>query len=69
MDWMEIHAHRRSHPKHLWPDVRSIIMLGMNYGPDCDPLAAHQCKDQAAVSIYALGKDYHDLIKKRLKRV
>lgn len=69
MDWMEIHKHRRSHPKHLWAEVQSIIMLGMNYGPDSDPLAVHQYKDQAAISVYALGKDYHDLIKKRLKRV
>jgi epoxyqueuosine reductase len=51
----------------MWPDVRSIIMLGMNYGPDDDPLAALQARDRATISVYARGDDYHELIKTRLK--
>jgi len=60
---------RRGAPRALWPDVRSIIMLGMNYGPDRDPLAVLTTKDRAAISVYAQGDDYHDLIKKRLKEL
>jgi len=69
MDWMQTTAERRSAPRALWPDVRSIAMLGMNYGPDHDPLAVLARKDRAAISIYAQGDDYHDLIKKRLKEL
>lgn len=69
MDWMVEKAHWRRDPKALWPDVRSIIMLGMNYGPDVDPLAILDAKDRAAISVYAQGKDYHDIVKKRLKRL
>lgn len=67
MDWMKTTAARRGAPQALWPDVRSVIMLGMNYGPDRDPLAILAQKDRAAISVYAQGDDYHDLIKKRLK--
>ena len=51
----------------LWPGVRSIIMLGVNYGPDEDPLAILEQRTRGAISVYAQGDDYHDLIKKRLK--
>jgi epoxyqueuosine reductase len=67
MAWMEETAERRSHPRILWPDARSAIVLGVNYGPDADPLEALAHKDRAAISVYAQGDDYHDLIKKRLK--
>jgi epoxyqueuosine reductase len=69
MDWMETTADRRGDPRSLWPEVRSVIMLGMNYGPDHDPLAVLAQKDRAAISVYAQGDDYHDLVKKRLKEL
>jgi epoxyqueuosine reductase len=67
MDWIERTAERRSHPKAMWPDARSAIVLGINYGPDRDPLTALEHPDRAAISVYAQGDDYHELIKKRLK--
>jgi epoxyqueuosine reductase len=67
MDWMETTAARRGDPRALWPDVRSIIMLGFNYGPADDPLAVLRQKDSGAVSVYARGDDYHEIIKPRLK--
>ncbi len=69
MDWMETTAARRGAPTALWPDVRSVIMLGMNYGPDANPLAVLAQKDRAAISVYAQGEDYHELIKARLKQL
>jgi epoxyqueuosine reductase len=69
MDWMETSAARRGDPRALWPDVRSVIMLGFNYGPDSDPLAILQQKRRGAVSVYARGDDYHEIIKSRLKSV
>jgi epoxyqueuosine reductase len=67
MAWLAATAERRASPSALWPDVRSIIMLGMNYGPDTDPLAILKARDRAAISVYAKGDDYHELIKSRLK--
>jgi epoxyqueuosine reductase len=67
MDWMATTAQRREHPRGMWPDARSAIVLGLNYGPDADPLAVLARKDRAAISVYAQGDDYHELIKKRLK--
>jgi epoxyqueuosine reductase len=67
MDWLATTAERRASPSVLWPDVRSIIMLGLNYGPDTDPLAILKARDRAAISVYAKGDDYHELIKSRLK--
>jgi len=69
MIWMASTAARRASPSALWSDVRSVIMLGMNYGPDEDPLAILQRGDRAAISVYAKGDDYHELIKARLKQV
>jgi epoxyqueuosine reductase len=69
MLWLETTAERRGSPLTLWPDVRSVIMLGMNYGPDENPLEVLQKRDRAAISVYAKGDDYHDLIKARLKDV
>ena len=69
MTWMAETAERRGSPRALWPDVRSVIMLGLNYGPDEDPLAILARRDRAAISVYAKGDDYHDLIKKRLKEI
>jgi epoxyqueuosine reductase len=67
MDWLASQPERRVDPRGLWADVRSVIMLGVNYGPDSDPLAILQQRTRAAISVYAQGDDYHDLIKKRLK--
>ncbi|WP_269714925.1 tRNA epoxyqueuosine(34) reductase QueG [Caulobacter sp. NIBR2454] len=67
MGWMEETLERRSHPTAMWTDARSAVVLGMNYGPDVDPLAALADRDRAAISVYAQGDDYHDVIKKRLK--
>ncbi len=67
MDWLAASPERRVDPRGLWPDVRSVIMLGVNYGPDSDPLAILEQPTRAAISVYAQGDDYHDLIKKRLK--
>jgi epoxyqueuosine reductase len=67
MDWLAAHGDRRRDPRALWPDVRSIIMLGMNYGPEHDPLAILGERSRGAISVYARGKDYHDVIKGKLK--
>ena len=67
MDWLAAHPERRADPRVLWADVRSIIMLGVNYGPDENPLAILEQRTRGAISVYARGDDYHDLIKKRLK--
>jgi epoxyqueuosine reductase len=69
MDWLAAQPERRVDPRGLWQDVRSVIMLGVNYGPDQDPLAILQQRTRAAISVYAQGDDYHDLIKKRLKEL
>jgi epoxyqueuosine reductase len=67
MEWLAANPERRIDPKVLWPGVRSVIMLGVNYGPDEDPLAVLQERTRGAISVYARGDDYHDVIKKRLK--
>jgi len=67
MDWLAQNPQRRTDPRELWAEVRSVIMLGVNYGPEHDPLAILQAQSQGAISVYAQGDDYHDLIKKHLK--
>jgi epoxyqueuosine reductase len=67
MTWMETTAERRADPRALWPDVRSIVMLGLNYGPGEDPLAVLKRHDRGAISVYARAADYHNVIKPRLK--
>lgn len=67
MDWLAANPERRMDPRGLWPGVRSIIMLGVNYGPDENPLAMLEKRSHGAISVYAQGDDYHDVIKKRLK--
>jgi epoxyqueuosine reductase len=69
MDWLAGTSERRTDPRVLWPDARSVIMLGMNYGPDDDPLRILQHKERGAISVYAQGDDYHDVIKSRLKAI
>src|SRR5262249_24234237 len=67
MGWLPANPERRSDPRILWSEVRSIVMLGLNYGPSHDPLAILQQRDVGAISVYARGDDYHELIKKALK--
>jgi epoxyqueuosine reductase len=67
MQWLAADPERRADPRMLWPDVRSVIMLGVNYGPDHDPLALLKQRSRGAISVYAKGDDYHDVIKKNLK--
>ncbi len=69
MDWLAAKADRRADPSVLWPEVRSVIMLGMNYGPDQNPMDKLRLRSNANISCYAHGRDYHDLIKRRLKQV
>lgn len=69
MDWMSETLDRRSAPQTLWPEVGSVIMLAMNYGPDIDPRVTLDQHDRATVSVYARNRDYHDVIKGRLKQL
>jgi epoxyqueuosine reductase len=69
MTWMAANAERRADPRALWPEVRSVIMLGINYGPDDDPLAVLRERTRGGISVYARGDDYHELIKPRLKQI
>jgi epoxyqueuosine reductase len=67
MGWLADKAAWRGAPAAMWPDVRSVIMFGVNYGPDEDPLAVLQQRSRGGISVYARGDDYHDIIKPRLK--
>jgi epoxyqueuosine reductase len=67
MGWMALRADERGSPSALWSETRSVVMLGMNYGPGVDPLAATTQRDRGAISVYAQGRDYHDVLKGRLK--
>ena len=69
MEWMATTAERRQHPLSMWPQTRSIVMLGMNYAPSTDPLAVLSQPDRGAISCYAQCKDYHDVVRSGLKRV
>src|SRR5690606_32596036 len=69
MDWMETTRERRRSVQGLWPEARSVIMLGMNYGPAHEPLAVLAEPRRAAISVYAQNRDYHDIIKGRLKGI
>ena len=66
MDWMERNAERRGDPRALWSDARSVIVLGLNYGPACDPLAVLDARDAGAISVYAQNEDNHDDSKAKL---
>jgi len=67
MGWLAAKADRRADPKALWPEARSVVVLGLNYGPAEDPFALKDAADKGDVSVYARNRDYHDAIKKRLK--
>ena len=67
MSWLKERNEWRGDPSRLWPDAKSVIMLAQNYGPNHDPLQNLKRKEKASISVYAQNKDYHDIIKKRLK--
>ncbi|TXN63618.1 tRNA epoxyqueuosine(34) reductase QueG, partial [Methylobacterium sp. WL6] len=69
MGWMEDRADQRASPKTLWPGVRSIIVLATNYGPETDPLDLLAKKDRGAIAAYAQRRDYHEVVKGRLKEL
>lgn len=69
MLWMEEKKQRRENPSHLWPEAKSVIMLAMNYGPEQNPLPELKKTKNGVLSCYAKGKDYHDIVKKKLKNL
>ncbi|MES0023618.1 MULTISPECIES: tRNA epoxyqueuosine(34) reductase QueG [unclassified Mesorhizobium] len=69
MAWIAETLQRRSEPSTLWPEVRSIIVLAMSYGPDHDPRALQARRDLGAISVYAQNRDYHEVMKGRLKEI
>ncbi len=69
MEWMAETAARRASPVALWDEVRSVIMLGVNYGPDSDPLETLAQRDRGTISVYARNRDYHEIIKGKLKEL
>ena len=69
MEWLARRAEWRGNPATLWPEARSVIMLAEAYTPEHDPVAVLEDRGRAAISVYAQNRDYHDLVKKRLKRL
>ncbi|MBN8532133.1 MAG: DUF1730 domain-containing protein, partial [Alphaproteobacteria bacterium] len=69
MDWMEKNQEVRADPAAIWPEAKSVIVLGMNYGPKADPLQKLAQAEHGTISVYALNRDYHDVIKGRLKQL
>jgi len=69
MTWMEETLKRREHPTAMWPEARSAIVVALNYGPERDPLASLEHSSNATISVYAGDKDYHDVLKKKLKQL
>ncbi|BAE49584.1 tRNA epoxyqueuosine(34) reductase QueG [Paramagnetospirillum magneticum] len=67
MGWMAETADRRADPQVLWPDAKSVIVLGTNYAPSGDPLKLTHLPERGNISVYARNRDYHDLLKRRLK--
>jgi epoxyqueuosine reductase len=69
MLWMESRADERANPDILWPEVKSVVMLGMSYAPPQDPMVLADQDTRARISVYAQGRDYHDVVKGALKRL
>ena len=69
MDWLEETAARRARPRGMWPEAKSVIVLGINYGPETDPLAILGEKSLGTISVYARNRDYHEIIKGKLKEI
>ncbi len=69
MGWMQARAEERGDPKALWPDAVTVISLGMSYAPAGDALAGLKLRDKGNISVYARGRDYHDVVKGKLKHL
>jgi epoxyqueuosine reductase len=69
MDWLEETFARRVSPDAMWPEAQSAVVVAMNYGPESDPLEVTRLPDRGAISVYARGRDYHDVIKGKLKEL
>ncbi len=69
MGWLAAKRERRGDPRALWPEVETIIVLGVNYGPAGDPLEPLKRRERGTISVYAQGRDYHDVVKGRLKQL
>ncbi len=69
MGWLEARAALRSSPRQLWPEARSVVMAAINYGPETDPLPELEARDRGYISVYARHRDYHDVLKGRLKQL
>ena len=67
MDWLANRKEQRASPRRLWPEARSAVVLGLNYGPSGDPLSLTKLRRHGAISVYARNRDYHDEAKKRLR--
>jgi epoxyqueuosine reductase len=67
MGWLGERSEERADPQTLWPEARTVVSLALNYGPDVDPRAAQDAREHGAISVYAQGRDYHDVMKTRLK--
>jgi epoxyqueuosine reductase len=69
MGWLAGRTEQRADPRALWPDARTVIALGLSYAPEDDPLASLARPDRGTISTYARGRDYHDLVKGKLKHL
>ena len=69
MDWLRTTASKRMQPQNMWPDAKSAIVLGMNYGPDHNPMDNLSARTAGNISVYARGRDYHDVLKGKLKQL
>lgn len=69
MDWLNARKEQRADPKSLWPEAETALVLTMNYGPDADPMEGLENKSAGVISVYARNRDYHDVVKKRLKKL
>jgi len=69
MGWLAAHAERRAAPRALWPEAKSVVLLALNYAPDHDPMDNLAAADRGNISVYARHRDYHDLLKKKLRQL
>ena len=69
MGWLAARAEQRSHPKSLWPEARGVVVVGLSYAPEDDPLSVTRQRSNGAISVYARNRDYHDLVKGKLKHL
>ena len=69
MGWLAARTEQRSHPQSLWPEAQSVVVVGLSYAPEDDPLALATQRSKGAISVYARNRDYHDLVKGRLKHL